>query len=348
MDLFNNLETAQYIPIPIQDGEALLVDHFLTSAEAERLFLHLRKQVTWRRQIIKIYGKEHPVPRESAWFGDPESKYFTSGFIRNISPSMPELLDLKNRIEKAFPDLQFNSVLLNWSSLDAAYNFAQNNHIPFKLHTLIWGAQQPSWIGGLDSASQRKEIEEWFMALADRYDSVAYIDVVNEPINNAPNGMTPWGASVPNVNYAKALGGAGITGWDWVITAFRLARKYFPHAKLIMNEYNVINNNTATQNYIKIINLLKSDTLIDGIGEQAHAFTTSGVSSAILKNNLDLLAGTGIPIYLTEMDIDGLSDPVQLREYQRVFPLFWNHAAVKGITLWGFRTGCGGMHRVLT
>jgi endo-1,4-beta-xylanase len=229
--------------------------------------------------------------------------------------------------------------VMNWSSLDAAYNFAKNNHIPFKLHTLIWGAQQPSWIGGLDSASQRKEIEEWFMALSDRYDSVAYIDVVNEPMNNAPNGMTPWGASVPNVNYAKALGGAGVTGWDWVITSFRLARKYFPHAKLILNEYNVINNNAATQNYIKIINLLKTDTLIDGIGEQAHAFTTGGVSTVILKNNLDLLAETGIPIHLTEMDIDGQTDPIQLKEYQRVFPLFWTHPAVKGITLWGFRTG---------
>ena len=229
--------------------------------------------------------------------------------------------------------------VMNWSSLDAAYSIARNNHIPFKLHTLIWGAQQPSWIGGLDSASQRKEIEEWFVALADRYDSVAYIDVVNEPMNNAPNGMTPWGASVPNVNYARALGGAGTTGWDWIITAFRLARKYFPHAKLIMNEYNVINNNTATTNFIKIINLLKSDTLIDGIGEQAHAFTTNGVSSATLKNNLDLLAATGIPIYLTEMDIDGQTDLIQLKEYQRVFPLFWTHPAVKGITLWGFRTG---------
>jgi endo-1,4-beta-xylanase len=229
--------------------------------------------------------------------------------------------------------------VMNWSSLDAAYNIAKNNHIPFKLHTLIWGAQQPSWIGALDSSSQRNEIEEWFAALADRYDSVAYIDVVNEPMNNAPNGMTPWGASVPNVNYARALGGAGTTGWDWVITAFRLARKYFPQAKLIMNEYNVINNNAATQNYIKIINLLKTDTLIDGIGEQAHAFTTYGVSSATLKNNLDLLAATGIPIYLTEMDIDGQTDLIQLKEYQRVFPLFWNHPAVEGITLWGFRTG---------
>jgi endo-1,4-beta-xylanase len=229
--------------------------------------------------------------------------------------------------------------VMNWTALDAAYNVAKKNHIPFKLHTLIWGAQQPSWIGALDSASQRNEIEEWFAALAARYDSVALIDVVNEPMNNAPNGMTPWGATTPNVNYAKALGGAGQTGWDWVITAFRLARKYFPDSKLIMNEYSVINNSNATHNYIDIINLLKADTLIDGIGEQAHAFTTYGTTAATMQANLDLLAATGLPIYLTEMDIDGTSDVVQLKEYERVFPIFWNHPAVAGITLWGFRTG---------
>ncbi len=113
MDLFNNQEIAQYIPIPIENGEALLVENFLSSRESEHLFNYFRKQVNWRRQIIKIYGKVHPVPRESAWFGDPESNYFITGFIRNISPWLPELLDLKNQIEKAFPDLQFNSVLLN-------------------------------------------------------------------------------------------------------------------------------------------------------------------------------------------------------------------------------------------
>jgi alkylated DNA repair dioxygenase AlkB len=113
MDLFNSQETAQYIPIPIKDGEALLVENFLSSREAENLFQYLRKNVTWSRQIIKIYGKVHPVPRESAWFGDPLSEYYISGVIGNISPWLPELLDLKNRVEKAYPDLQFNSVLLN-------------------------------------------------------------------------------------------------------------------------------------------------------------------------------------------------------------------------------------------
>jgi endo-1,4-beta-xylanase len=229
--------------------------------------------------------------------------------------------------------------VMNWTVLDSTFKVANKYKIPIKEHTLIWGAQQPPWIGGLDATTQRKEIEQWFSALAARYDTFAYVDVVNEPLHNAPNGMIPWGTTTPNVNYADALGGAGSTGWDWIITSFRLARKYFPKSKLILNEYSVINSTTTTNKYIEIINLLKAENLIDGIGEQAHAFTTYGVDVTTLKNNLDALAATGIPLYLTELDIDGATDLIQLKEFQRIFPLFWEHPAIKGITLWGFRYG---------
>lgn len=229
--------------------------------------------------------------------------------------------------------------VMNWSSLDAAYNYAKKYGMLFKEHTLIWGAQQPAWMASLDTTSQRNEIEQWFSLLATRYPDMEYIDVVNEPLHNAPNGMTPWGSTTKNIDYAKALGGAGTTGWDWIIKSFRMARKYFPNAKLIMNEYGVINSSTETQRYIQIINLLKANNLIDGIGEQAHAFTTAGTTTATLKANLDALAATGIPIYLTEMDIDGPTDLAQLKEMQRVFTLFWEHPGVKGITMWGFRVG---------
>ena len=228
---------------------------------------------------------------------------------------------------------------MNWASMDAAYALAKKHGMIFKQHPLIWGAQQPSWIGALDTTSQRKEIEEWFSQLAARYKDMEYIDVVNEPLHNAPNGMLPWGATNKNVDYAKALGGAGETGWDWVITSFHMARKYFPNSKLILNEYSVINSTETTKKYIEIIKLLQADGLIDGIGEQAHAFTTKGTSATLLKANLDLLAATGLPIYLTEVDIDGLKDDVQLTEMRRVFPIFWNHPAVQGITFWGFRVG---------
>lgn len=229
--------------------------------------------------------------------------------------------------------------VMRWTEMDSAYNNARKYHMFFKEHNLLWGAQQPSWIGGLDSATQHQEIEAWFAAIAARYDTIDYIDVVNEPIHNAPDGMTPWGATQPNVNYAKALGGKGKTGWDWIINAFRLARQYFPKSKLIMNEYSVINSSATTQQYIGIVNLLKAENLIDGIGEQAHAFTTYGVSATTLKGNLDALATTGIPIHLTEVDIDGETDLKQLQEMQRVFPIFWKHPGVKGVTFWGFRYG---------
>lgn len=228
---------------------------------------------------------------------------------------------------------------MNWTVLDSTYNVAKRYNMLFKEHTLIWGAQQPSWIGDLDATTQRQEIEGWFAALANRYPDIDMIDVVNEPIHNAPNGMVPWGTTVPNVDYADALGGAGASGWDWIITSFRLARQYFPNAKLIINEYSVINSTSTTQKYIEIINLLKAENLIDGIGEQGHAFTTYGTSSELMKTNLDLLAATGIPIYITELDIDGPTDLTQLKEYQRVFPLFWEHPGVAGVTLWGYRYG---------
>lgn len=58
-----------------------------------------------------------------------------------------------------------------------------------------------------------------------------------------------------------------------------------------------------------------------------------------MRENLDLLASTGLPIMVTELDIDGPTDEVQLAEYRRIFPVFWEHPSVIGVTLWGWRPG---------
>ena len=47
----------------------------------------------------------------------------------------------------------------------------------------------------------------------------------------------------------------------------------------------------------------------------------------------------GNPLFITELDVDGHEDDDQLAEYQRLFPLFWQHPAVQGITIWGYRPG---------
>jgi len=233
-----------------------------------------------------------------------------------------------------------DSTQWDWSGLDRVYNYTQSHNIVFKDHNLIWGQQQPSWISALDSATQYRYIETWIRMVGQRYPKINLVDVVNEPLtgHNPPDG-TNGGA-----NYEKALGGKGATGWDWVITAFRLAREYMPaNTKLLINDYNVINDNSATTSYVQIINLLKGQGLIDGIGLQCHDGEIENTDTTTLRGNLVRLAGTGVPIYISEMDLGNLSnagtpnDTYQEQQYQKLFPMFWQFPDVKGITLWGYK-----------
>ncbi len=229
----------------------------------------------------------------------------------------------------------------NWSGLDYAYNYAMTHHEVFKDHNLIWGNQQPSWISNLDSAQQIRYITTWFRMVGERYPNIDMVDVVNEPLpgHNPPDGKNG------HANYEGALGGTGSTGYDWVINAFALARQYLPNAKLLINDYGIINDNSATTQYLQIINLLKSRGLIDGIGVQCHRFEIESSDTNVLESNLAKLGDTGLPVYISEMDLGNTgnggtpNDNMQLQLYQKYFPVLWNNPAVKGITLWGYLQG---------
>lgn len=247
--------------------------------------------------------------------------------------------------------------VMNWGFMDAAYSMAKQNGWPIRFHVLLWGNQQPTWIRNLPPAEQLQEIREWFQAVADRYPALDYVEVVNEPLHDRPDvNCCNNSTTTDHGNYIQALGGAGATGWDWIITAFELAREIFPSTtKLMINEYSVTNqsptNSTSNmRRYIQIINLLKERNLIDAVGVQGHAFSTRNVPVSTTLFNLNLLAETGLPIQITEMDIDGNptqsdrvslsgSDNTQRNEFMRVFPVFWEHPDVEGITLWGWREG---------
>ena len=224
----------------------------------------------------------------------------------------------------------------NWAPLDNIYNYALSNYFPHKHHTLVWGNQQPSWIASLDTASQRAQVEEWIRLVGERYPSMSFVDVVNEPFHAPPP-------------YMNALGGTGITGWDWVITAFQWARHYSMRGvKLLVNEYNILQDNGVTTNYLRLIDTLRVRGLIDAIGVQGHYFEFKSPAGATpvysypistLKYNLERLVATGLPVYITEFDINEADDNIQLQNYQTYFPLFWENPGVKGITLWGYVQG---------
>jgi endo-1,4-beta-xylanase len=215
----------------------------------------------------------------------------------------------------------------SWDGLDAAYNFAKGNGYPFRFHVLVWGSQQPQWINFLSQEDQLTAVENWFRAVAERYPDIDFLEVVNEPIPAPPP-------------YRQALGGTGVTGWDWVINAFQMARDIFPPStRLMINEYGILTGSSKRNQYIGIINLLLERGLIDGIGVQGHAFTLNNASANAIRTNLNALAATGLPVMVTEFDLDGATDAQQLTRYQRVVPALYEHPAVEGITLWGWRPG---------
>ena len=220
--------------------------------------------------------------------------------------------------------VEANRDVMNWTALDNAYNFAREHNLPFRQHTLVWGQQQPSWISSLTQSEQKEEVEEWISAFCERYPDTDFIDVVNEPLHAQPN-------------YKEALGGNGLTGWDWVVWTFETTRKYCPDAKLFLNDYNIISNEGATTSYLKIIQILSDAELIDGIGEQGHFLETANL--ATLTDNLSRLGETGVPIHITEFEINNDNDSEQASLYESIFPRLWTHTAVEGITLWGYRQG---------
>jgi endo-1,4-beta-xylanase len=219
----------------------------------------------------------------------------------------------------------------DWSNLDLIYNYARSKGFPFRFHVLVWGKQQPGWIANLDSAGQIEEIEEWIRLAGERYPDADYVEVVNEAIEYPPYDYYPV--------YRDAMGGAGGTGWDWVIWAFEKARQYFPNSKLFLNDYNILSNQKSIDTYLEIIELLKERDLIEGIAEQAHYFAISYLSTSTMRNNLDRMASAGLPIQITEFEINEADDNRQLQRMQTIFPVLWEHPAVEGITFWGYIQG---------
>ncbi len=211
---------------------------------------------------------------------------------------------------------------MNWSGVDAAYNFARQNGMKFKHHTFIWGKQYPRWMDSLSQSEQREEVEEWIRLYCERYPDTELIDVVNEPDHASP----PW---------KDALGGAGSSGHDWVIWSFEKARQYCPNATLILNDYNVLRWDTS--NFVSIANKIKAQGLLDAVGAQAHGLENQSFSE--LQSNFNQVAGIGLPIYISEYDINLADDNQQRNVMAEQFPFFYEHSQVAGITLWGYIYG---------
>ena len=275
---------------------------------------------------VSYYADDFSITGDSVVV-EPPPQSNVDFFVGNITTSGSVRSDFVQHWDQLTPENEgkWGSVeqsrdRYNWSGLDAAYQYAQNNGLPFKQHTFVWGSQYPNWINNLSAQEQAAEIEEWIKDYCQRYPNTEMIDVVNE----ATPGHAP-------AEFAKKA-----FGDDWIIDSFKLARKYCPNAELILNDYNVLS--WHTEQFIAMAKPAVDAGLVDAIGAQAHGL--ENFSAAQLQAALHRLdQALGLPIYISEYDVDKSNDQEQLAIYQAQFPVFYNHASVKGITLWGYVLG---------
>ena len=257
-------------------------------------------------------------------------------FVGNITTGFMNGMDQGNRKFATYWDqvtpenagkwgsVQSNaSAAFNWTALDAIYDYAEQNKIIFKQHTFVWGSQQP---GGTINP---EAVQKWMTEFCKRYPNTKLIDVVNEP----PPHTRPA--------YDGNIGGGTNGDWKWIANAFTWARTACPNAVLILNDYNNIEWQNDTNHFIDIVKKVQAaGGVIDALGAQSHDLDNGNVSLATVTRLLaSLNTQTGLPVYITEMDIDSDDDGRQLALYQQYFPLFSGASYVKGITLWGWIYG---------
>ena len=214
----------------------------------------------------------------------------------------------------------------NWAGADIAYNYAKEHNLLFKFHTLVWGSQYPTWMDNLSEEKQLEAVTQWMDETQKHYPDLKVIDVVNEAI--AGHAPAP---------YKNALGGDGVTGYDWIIKAFEMARERWPEAILIYNDYNTFQWNT--DQFINLVRILRdAGAPIDAYGCQSHDLggVDGDTFAAAMKKLQDALK---MPMYITEYDIGDTNDANQKWNYMQHFPVMWEADYCAGVTIWGWFYG---------
>ena len=102
------------IPIlDLPDARLEYIPDFLSPNEASRFFNGLVDEIPWQEGTVRLFGKEHPIPRLQAWIGDADARYRYSGVDLEPSPWTPLLLEIAEKLSTVRPAVSFNSVLAN-------------------------------------------------------------------------------------------------------------------------------------------------------------------------------------------------------------------------------------------
>ena len=249
----------------------------------------------------------------------------------------------------------------NYDKCEGAYKWAKEKpgERHFKFHALVWGSQYPNFLckkknPGITVELTKKYITEWMDAVAAKFPDLEYIDVVNEAIWAGDNYHSGYGKPAAGAEgrstddtecggsyIIEALGGDDVVNgkhqYNFVKTAFEMARERWPQAKLIYNDYNTLSWQ-MNEGIEMIQTLLANGAPIDFYGQQAH--DCKGMSKSDFESKLTKIHNeTGLPLLISEYDIGEADDQKQKNDYANQIPFMWETEWIGGITIWGYIDG---------
>ena len=225
----------------------------------------------------------------------------------------------------------------DFEDADEIMDFAQQHGQVVRGHTLLWHAQNPTWLeeGDFSADELRDLLKEHIDTVVGRYRGrIQQWDVVNEI-------FTDEGELRLNDNIWLRELGPGI-----LADAFRWTRAADPDALLFFNDYNVDSVSAKSDAYYALITeLLAEGVPIDGFSTQGHLSLRYDFPEDITEN-LQRFADLGLETAITELDVrmdleEGATPTEQQLEQQADYYRRMTEAALSvegcnSLTLWGF------------
>ena len=262
-------------------------------------------------------------------------KYFADAFNMATLPFYWDDLEPekgKQRYEKDSPKIYRRP------SPDLCIEFCEKNGIEPREHALAYDHFYPKWLKDASPNEVKAEMERHFREIAERYaDKIDTIEVTNEMYWN---GRT-------TAMYDED---------DFLEFAYKLARKYFTHNKLAINEWSAVWNGEGRitdQYYAYIKNAMYEGAPIDAIGMQFHMFykkedelsSTSKVYNPYqLYKIMNRYAKLNKPIQVTEVTIPAYSnseedEKIQAEIIKNLYSIWFSHENVEQIIYWNLVDG---------
>ena len=222
---------------------------------------------------------------------------------------------------------------------DLCVNYCKEKGIEPKCHCLNYDNFTPDWVKDRTVTEHKALLEKRFREIAERYaKDIPSFEVTNETLQNTKKSKFFYED-------------------DFVDWSFRMADRYFPNNKLIINDYNIwwpesYNNRHAY--YMQIERLLRDGIKhLDSIGMQFHSFFSREAEAGMaaqrynpdnLYRLMDNYAKLGLPEQITEMTISAYSGSEEDEEIQAdliegVYRTFFSHPAMEAIIYWNYVDG---------